>query len=638
MATALNIGINHQPRESMESEASLDPQGNAQGTGEDAALSPESAPALGGSRGVGTIGSQNLMRYGVGDVVMLGRPAYTSIPAEVVSNRATVVETPASVAPFEDPASWGDGDSYANSATAKSSVSGSSDSGGSADGSSQNDDFDGGDYGGGDYSNDDAGGGGMGEGEGGGAGGVEPGECPPATIVDGDGNPVNAENPVVVRDTHPNNSHGGSPNDYLGVDSYAIGDTPSENSGTGDSSTTPGETTPNGTGDGGPSNEGNQGDGASPYPASPPPGSIPEPTGADPGQGANSTPTDSGAPETEEEWLARIRNNPGRALTPEQLESRLREIDEQLARDIRVAELQEASLNGGTILTVGGTTNNNRPPSRISTNNGVENALNLGADLAGVLGDIQGLRGDLARLDRANIEGRINGYRQQLIDLGVPNVPRGFAENIGGPQGTISRDYGRTLDELERSYTNYLENERYRAQYGDNWRDLRIGRSNMTVQEFERQVFQRSQTAVDAAYQEGRRLIANGQLPLESGNVNLTLGNFIDRETRLAMRQFGAIEGIPDSMASQLMAVNRRMYGEDGRYGLPDIRLGDNTRNNLLLDYTLANKDPYTAQIRDWYASRPFTGVIIIRPTSLGGSYVISPHTVPTAPRLRGSS
>jgi hypothetical protein len=80
-----------------------------------------------------------------------------------------------------------------------------------------------------------------------------------------------------------------------------------------------------------------------------------------------------------------------------------------------------------------------------------------------------------------------------------------------------------------------------------------------------------------------------------------------------------------DTQGSQLMAINRRITGADGRYGIPDLRLG----NNLLVDYTLANKDQYTRQIRSRENILPPTDVLIIRPTERGGSYVIPPSALP---------
>jgi hypothetical protein len=324
-------------------------------------------------------------------------------------------------------------------------------------------------------------------------------------------------------------------------------------------------------------------------------------------------------------WLANVQNARPTLTDPVAIQQRMDEIDEALRQQIRAQELNEASLGGGELLEVGGGSGNGaRPPAQISTNRGVESALNLAADPFGVLGPIQELRGDFATLDRINVEERINSYRQRLIDLGVPNVPTGYTESIGGPDGRISRDYAGTLDSLERAYTNHLENARYTSQYGDNWKDIRIGRSNMTVQEFEQQVFQRTQASVDDAYARGRQQMSDGSLKIEY-NENYTLGRYIDEQTRREMRNFAFAEGISDSQGSQLMAVNRRITGADGRYGIPDLRLG----NNLLVDYTLANKDQYTRQIRSWANILPLTGVLIIRPTERGGSYVIPPSAIP---------
>jgi hypothetical protein len=333
---------------------------------------------------------------------------------------------------------------------------------------------------------------------------------------------------------------------------------------------------------------------------------------------------------SDDAWLDRINNAPGLTLTPEQLTERLREVDEGLGRDIRVAELQEASLGGGELVPVGGGTNNARPPVQPVLNGNWDAALNLAADPVGLLAPWQGTREAMSQLSAANAESQIETRRRALIELGVPNVPLGYEENIGA-DGRITRDYGRTAALLTSTYERFVEDQRLRATWGDNYRDVRIGNSNMTVQEFERMMLTRQQQSVDDAYDRGRILIAQGKLPLEQGNYNLTLGNYIDRETRRDMRTYAASENINDSSVSQFAAINRRLAGRNG-YGVPDLRLG----NSLYVDVTLANKTPYSQQIRNWNDIRPATSVIIIKPSQLGGSQVIPGAAIPK-PRPRGS-
>jgi hypothetical protein len=56
----------------------------------------------------------------------------------------------------------------------------------------------------------------------------QPGECPPPTVVDANGNGVDGDGRIRVTDRYIPSSHGGSPHDYLNVDSYGVGDTGTE--------------------------------------------------------------------------------------------------------------------------------------------------------------------------------------------------------------------------------------------------------------------------------------------------------------------------------------------------------------------------------------------------------------------------
>lgn len=72
----------------------------------------------------------------------------------------------------------------------------------------------------------------------------------------------------------------------------------------------------------------------------------------------------------------------------------------------------------------------------------------------------------------------------------------------------------------------------------------------------------------------------------------LTLGAYVDDQTRLDLRRFGVAEAITDSRFSNSFAVNRYIRG-GGFVGIPDLRLGV----GLLSDVSLAPKDGYTDQL-----------------------------------------
>jgi hypothetical protein len=187
----------------------------------------------------------------------------------------------------------------------------------------------------------------------------------------------------------------------------------------------------------------------------------------------------------------------------------------------------------------------------------------------------------MGQLQAAQAEQRIAQMRQTLREAGVPNVGDDFISAWRG-DGSLVRDYAATAAQLQQRYDNFLAEQRYTQSHGANWRDLRIGNSGMTVPQFEARVLQVQQSAVDAAYDRGKELIATGQLPLKNGNYALTLGTYVDWVQRDALRQLGRQEGLPDSSASNVFAVNRRISGQ-GEIGYPDLRVGANTISDVSL-------------------------------------------------------
>jgi hypothetical protein len=112
----------------------------------------------------------------------------------------------------------------------------------------------------------------------------------------------------------------------------------------------------------------------------------------------------------------------------------------------------------------------------------------------------------------------------------------------------------------------------------------------------------------------------------------------VDGQVRDRLRAFGRAEGMPDSSASNVFAVNRQMRGQD-MIGYPDLRLGANT----ISDVSLTPKDGRTDQLRRWNVIRT-NDTIIMRPTNMpggGGAYVvprstIAPVNTSTTPRRGG--
>ncbi|WP_420998321.1 hypothetical protein ACKI2N_031945 [Cupriavidus sp. 30B13] len=239
-------------------------------------------------------------------------------------------------------------------------------------------------------------------------------------------------------------------------------------------------------------------------------------------------------------------------------------------------------------------------------------------------------------------ENRVETLRQAMADAGVKDVP-GYSESWSTGADGITRnvrDYGATTENLQRVYEDFVRDQRLRETWGDDYQSLRIGKSQMTPMEFEKKVLDIHQRATDAAYTQGVDLIAKGELEVKPGEYAKELGNFIDKQVRDGLRGFAKVEGLSDSAASNIWAVNRRLKSEImPGWGIPDSRLG----YNMYADTTLAMKGPYTEQIQKWNSLRPgYT--IIIRPSALPGpiegtrgSYVIPRPAIPSyVPRNLG--
>ena len=229
-------------------------------------------------------------------------------------------------------------------------------------------------------------------------------------------------------------------------------------------------------------------------------------------------------------------------------------------------------------------------------------------------------------------EGRIESMRAAMRAAGMANVPEGF-ERAWVAGGAMVRDYGATVDKLQAAYQGFLTDRRYTETWGANWRDARVGRSQMTVREFESTTLRLQQHTANEAYERGKVALATAELPLEAGGYMQTLGNYMDRQVRTQLRAFGASQGLPDSSVSNLFAVNRLIRGA-GLAGIPDLRTGA----NQISDVTLSRKDGTYDQLRRWNAIVP-NDTIIIRPEGMpgGGSYVVPRATIrPLIPPGKG--
>jgi hypothetical protein len=310
-------------------------------------------------------------------------------------------------------------------------------------------------------------------------------------------------------------------------------------------------------------------------------------------------------------------------MAGDELARRKIDVEKQVHLDLLGQEARDASVNGAQMLATGGP---GRGPARGIGSGGFEMvrngnwdaALNIGADPYGVLPDLAGLQQDMSKMSRQQAESRISDMRQRMLGAGMKDVPTDY-RHAWAADGAIIRDYGATVEDLQSRYEGFVRDNRLRATYGDDYQNLRIGKSQMSVLEFERRVLDLQQQATDRYYVKGVELIAKGDLQI-NGDYARTLGAYMDQQVRTELRFLAKAEGINDSMASNLWAVNRSIRSDlvEGR-GIPDNRLG----HNLFADTTLARKNGYTEQIMKWNTIRPEANYLMVRPNQLGGSYVI---------------
>jgi hypothetical protein len=309
-------------------------------------------------------------------------------------------------------------------------------------------------------------------------------------------------------------------------------------------------------------------------------------------------------------------------LLPEEFNARRQNVLDNLRWEIAGQEAREDSLIGADFLpTAGPTRGAPRGPSFqqpgntewLVKNGQWDSALNLGADPTGLLGELPDFKVSLAQLGHAAARARIDDIREQLLKAGVKNVP-GYNLDLAG-----KIDFNGTTENLTRVLEDHVRDQRLRETWGENYQNIRIGKSQFTVLQFEQKVLDVHLQATDRAYNKGVDGIADGSISVKPGDYARALGSYIDEKVRFELRGFAIAEGINDSALSNIWAINRRIKSNSvAGYGVPDGRIG----LNLYHDTTLARKNGYTEQIQKWNTIRQ-GNFIIIRPSDLGGPYVL---------------
>lgn len=205
-------------------------------------------------------------------------------------------------------------------------------------------------------------------------------------------------------------------------------------------------------------------------------------------------------------------SDPLSGITPEEAQARavrIAAVERELLWEMLAEEAREASLFDADMLTPTGGRGGGRPPPPVVMvrNGNWDSALNIASDPIGLLTNMQGLQADLGKLDRINAEKQLNAVRQQMRDAGMSNVPtKNMQALVAG--GKIVTDYEATLNDLQRRYEDFRRDRRLRDSWGDDYKNIRIGRQRMTVQEFERVMFDVQQRTIDTAFERGKMLLA----------------------------------------------------------------------------------------------------------------------------------
>ena len=308
-----------------------------------------------------------------------------------------------------------------------------------------------------------------------------------------------------------------------------------------------------------------------PAPASPPP--PPPPPTPPPAPPAGSPPPPfAGRVISEDSGGGPIqRDNRDHSQPDSFIPEHLRDIHRQVVRELIAEQAREDSLpdSGDFIPTGGGAPRAPRGMRAVSpvVNQGWDAALNLAADPIGFLGELPAPYNDLARMrqinDRANAKRQIDYMRQRMREAGMTNVSNEYQMAwVNG--GNLVRDYQATAQRLQSDYNAFLQDRRLRATWGENYRNIRIGNQNMTVQEFERHMINLQYQAVNDAYQEALELESQGNLrrPHEI-SLNMAIGRHVDRSSRQILRDALNSLDINESQSSQIAAINRYITSPD---------------------------------------------------------------------------
>ncbi|WP_336928352.1 LysM peptidoglycan-binding domain-containing protein, partial [Acinetobacter oleivorans] len=304
----------------------------------------------------------------------------------------------------------------------------------------------------------------------------------------------------------------------------------------------------------------------------------------------------------------------------------LKQIGLDAELEISIFEANEAKV----IEIAGG---NTRAPSRpavfFEANSKFDSILNIVADPLGLLGDVPKNLEVASQLSKAGYDDfakkQVKQLQEAIKQQSNGNISIAPLERNISADGRQTIDYSRSIDKLLGQYEAVIEHNRLVQTWGEDYKEIRIGKSQMTVKEFEKKVYtiqqQAANKAYDVAMKEVAPLFTKESLALQPQKTEFAtkIGQEIDIRVRDTLKNFAKSQGISENNKSYIWGVNRRLKDPiTPGYGIPDNRVG----MNLYLDTTIAWKTHATPQLQKWNQIRPGI-MIIVRPTQIGGSYGI---------------
>ncbi len=246
----------------------------------------------------------------------------------------------------------------------------------------------------------------------------------------------------------------------------------------------------------------------------------------------------------------------------------------------------------------------NGPPDDFTRLEDVFPGLRDAPGLAIPLAPVDGFFGVSVLADEANLEATLSQYRALVAD--IKQVDPSFVDQeLLPPDGIACLTW--------QGRTNLINNLRMQ-------RDLAYYRILGDAGPLQVETLRFLQDAVGAAYEEAVSEADASRLQPRLSREE-AIGNWVDFTVRKDLKKLFDSFGIPYGSGEDV-TINNRDYenSESGQsYRIPDARIGD-----VSFDWTLSPKTISAPQIRGFFRadSQP-RAVVIIRPSELGGAYLI---------------